>query len=333
LDFYGFGSLFEAIGKYRLGAPETSEHLDLILAEHLYVEGEIHFRPHAIQVLTNDNELDVAYYIFDDHFLKEHGSVATFLLRESWELPTSSCAGVFSHSEPCTTLPDGTVSSGTVYCSFHAEHGSGGQLSDDVGAWSIPGIRLTDLPRYLASRVPGVDIPLDNSWPSELLLLRSQLLNSQSDVSSEEAALLKALQNDASDNNSWLRYERWCADHGSANMGQILLLRAFGFCARYPVCAMTGGNIDWSSGEKTIGLGKDEIVGFETVQRLNNDPAKSLIQVDSHIAQASIHTDRWGSVDLYNRWILFDDLWAAANADLANAILRYGNRWDVLTVD
>jgi hypothetical protein len=33
---------------------------------------------------------------------------------------------------------------------------------------------------------------------------------------------------------------------------------------------------------------------------------------------------------MYHQWYLFDDLWASAHPDLANAILRYASRWDVL---
>ena len=35
--------------------------------------------------------------------------------------------------------------------------------------------------------------------------------------------------------------------------------------------------------------------------------------------------------DTYHQWIIFDDLWAGEHPDLAEGILRYAKRWDVLT--
>jgi hypothetical protein len=34
---------------------------------------------------------------------------------------------------------------------------------------------------------------------------------------------------------------------------------------------------------------------------------------------------------MFHQWILFDDVWASAHADLANALLRFARRWDVLS--
>jgi hypothetical protein len=44
-----------------------------------------------------------------------------------------------------------------------------------------------------------------------------------------------------------------------------------------------------------------------------------------------LHTARrpWAG-DLYHHWALFDDLWVSAHADLANSLLRFASRWDVL---
>src|SRR5690606_32014072 len=68
-------------------APANADALGESLEEHLYVEGELRFEPHCIQVLTNDDELDVAYYIFDDQFLTENRDKAEFLLQNQFELP------------------------------------------------------------------------------------------------------------------------------------------------------------------------------------------------------------------------------------------------------
>jgi hypothetical protein len=65
--------------------------------------------------------------------------------------------------------------------------------------------------------------------------------------------------------------------------------------------------------------------------RPSYDPKKSLVHVDDHLAQLCLHVDCWDGVDLYHQWFVFDDLWAGAHPDLANALLRYARTWDVLS--
>jgi len=66
---------------------------------------------------------------------------------------------------------------------------------------------------------------------------------------------------------------------------------------------------------------------------------KSKFQVTEHMIQASIHTDTWKTHSVYNagkdellfhHWIIFDDLWASENSNLANSILNFAGKWDVL---
>jgi len=58
----------------------------------------------------------------------------------------------------------------------------------------------------------------------------------------------------------------------------------------------------------------------------------SLIQVDDHLAQACLDVS-WTDDPYFSQWLVFDDLWASAHPDLANAILRFAARWDVLSGD
>src|SRR5438105_5009246 len=66
---YGFGSLFAAAAEQDLPAPETDEDLEDYLHEHLYSEGPILYRPNLLTVQTDDDELEVAYYVFDGEYL------------------------------------------------------------------------------------------------------------------------------------------------------------------------------------------------------------------------------------------------------------------------
>src|SRR5262249_47162243 len=87
---YGFASIFEAAREHDLSPPTSDRKLKSYLEEHLYVEGEIRYKPHAIQVLTDDDEIELAYYVFDDHYRCQHSGKADYLLHEDWRLPTAS---------------------------------------------------------------------------------------------------------------------------------------------------------------------------------------------------------------------------------------------------
>jgi hypothetical protein len=61
------------------------------------------------------------------------------------------------------------------------------------------------------------------------------------------------------------------------------------------------------------------------------------VQCGEHLAQIGVHSGTWqyiagpGKTPLFQQWIFFDDLWAAAHPALANGILRFAQRWDVLS--
>src|SRR5262249_39594469 len=72
----------------------------------------------------------------------------------------------------------------------------------------------------------------------------------------------------------------------------------------------------------------------ELLDRRRTD-AQFRVQVEEHVAQLCFRDHVWRlprrNQNIYEQWVLFDDLWASAHADLANSILRYVQRWDVLS--
>jgi hypothetical protein len=277
-DVYGFDSLFNAIEEHDLKPPRSDSELRDYLDEHLWVEGEIVHTPHAIQVATDDDEIELAYYFFDDAFLVKDGAKAAFLLHESVELPAT--AGASGYKPRGESTPLGSKGGeGAVYMTFLA-------YDSLRGGYRIEGLRLPELRNYLIAAEPT---PL---WPFELRLLRSRI---DADRSLAEGLIA---------------------------------------CAGYPVADICN-SIDTS----TIGFGPPDAAASELNGLLTQtwwtgstqDPGKSLLQSETHVAQLCLHTNRWGDEDLYHRWILFDDLWAGAHSDLAEAILRYATRWDVLS--
>ncbi len=295
-DVYGFASLFDAISQEELSPPNSMKDLQKFLTDHLYVEGDMRFGPDSIQVLTDDDELQLAYYFFDDNYLKANGEKASFLAQQDWKLPESFSSDSASLKEECDAINPAGGGSGTTYCAFLSYY-DGGNLDEIDGPICINGIRLPNLVKYLQDALPTASPDSDSDWPFELRLIRSQLP------------------------------ER--IEHAAS----VDLERVLEQSSRCPIAKITNAT-DWSKfGNQSLSQAKADFEMLSQSVGANetsaNDP--SLIQVGEHVAQISINTETWDKVKLYQRWILFDDLWAVQNSDLANSILCYAKKWDVLS--
>src|SRR5262245_17260568 len=71
-DVYSFGRLFVRIAENGTPAPQTAHELETYLPDYLYVNMMTCSR-HALQIHTDDDELEMAIYFFDDQFLESHG--------------------------------------------------------------------------------------------------------------------------------------------------------------------------------------------------------------------------------------------------------------------
>ena len=63
---YGLSSIFTAAKENGLPPPNSWSELIAYLNEYLYVEGEIVHDAETIRVLTNDDEVELAYFFFTD---------------------------------------------------------------------------------------------------------------------------------------------------------------------------------------------------------------------------------------------------------------------------
>jgi uncharacterized protein (TIGR02996 family) len=206
-----------------------------------------------------------------------------------------------------------------------------------AGGVRIEGIRIPQLAGYLAGTTPA------EGWPFELRLLRSQVLVESGPLSDEEEAFFEELREAPGDESVWRIYSDWLEERGRPRANVLLLESALRQASRFPVAQMTNwldvSGFGWGSvatahselSDLVEELGRVHGNGIE----LSHDVAKSLVHVDEHLAQLCLHAEEWeitdGNADLFHQWVFFDDLWASAHADLANAILRYAARWDVLT--
>ncbi len=70
-EVYGLDQLFEDVEIEKIAAPKTDEELVPLLEKHIYFEGDIEAEPHFVHVETDDDEVEIAYFFFDDTFLDD----------------------------------------------------------------------------------------------------------------------------------------------------------------------------------------------------------------------------------------------------------------------
>jgi uncharacterized protein (TIGR02996 family) len=328
---YGFASLFDSIAEHDLAVPYEETNLWNVLAEHLAVERQLLPSPHCIQVLTDDDELELAYYFFDDEFICRNPGSAEYLLSEGWRLPDGCTEPGFVTQIPTTLVePTRFFSQGTTYLVF-LRHSEADELTHPSGGYRIEGIRLPDLTQHLATHSPL-------GWPFELLLLRSQLLADEDAPTPEERAFLAELREKPAEGAGWQMYADWLAEHGETALGARLLGRALDRIGRLPVRDLEG--LAKRPGFYAAGISEarrelEEYVFTRARHRTPGVPSLSVSFAAEHLAQLCAHVDRLESPtrDVFHQWYLFDDLWAAAHPALANGLFRYARRWDVLTVE
>jgi hypothetical protein len=93
---YGFGTLFEATKEHSLRTPKNLAELDKLLKKHLYVEGEFRVDEHSLRVLTDDDEVALAYFFFDDELAKAQPDRVAWLLHDEPRLPEGEADGPFT---------------------------------------------------------------------------------------------------------------------------------------------------------------------------------------------------------------------------------------------
>ncbi len=293
-DVYGFASIFEAAREHALPPPTSDRKLKSYLEEYLYVEGDMRFKPHALQVLTDDDEIELAYYFFDDHYLNEHPGRTAYLLHEGWRLPMSSGKNSEKPSVTARAIQPPGSGSGVTYLVFLTCYDSSAlsELDGMTGPSRIKGVRVSHLADYLEATSPGED------WPFELKLLRSQIHADDP----TEARLKVALER--------------VAGLPVISIGEMESVPRLGL-----------GTIDQARTEVA-----NAVRSLATPGRVfDHDASKSLVGTSDNILQLCLHIGDIFGIDVYHRWVIFDDLWAGEHLDLANGILRFAQRWDVLS--
>jgi uncharacterized protein (TIGR02996 family) len=325
-DVHGLHRLFEAAAEYGLAPPANPKQLAEYIDQHAYAEVIVSCGGHLIQALTDDDDLMMAYFIFDDDFLARYGERAVYLLTEGWQLPAGAGAPGFRPKTKTRRVPLGGKGEGTTYAVLLSVFASDNlEFLDE--SYRFDGIRLPDLTRHLVLSAPD-----DQSWPFELRVLRTQLLASPSKCRPTEVAFLDELRRQDADETPWRVYSDWLLDHDELPAGPTLLRRALLRITRFAPRAINyevDRAVLLEQNVETARAAIDEL--SKKFQRQADDPKKSRVHVEEHLAQLCLHAGKTSHCDEWHQWYFFDDLWAGAHPAIAEALLRYGKRWDVLS--
>src|SRR5262249_37861150 len=154
-NVYSFDGLFEAIAAQGWPPPKSMRELAGHLEDALYVN-EMKSGPHHVQICTDDDELEMVIYLFDDHYAAANPARAAFLLHDGWQLPAGAGAGGFRTSEKTRLISRDRKGTGTTYLAILAFYASD-NIDGLSGAERIDGVRLPDLPPHLLTVQPDTD--------------------------------------------------------------------------------------------------------------------------------------------------------------------------------
>ncbi|GAA3456053.1 hypothetical protein [Dactylosporangium matsuzakiense] len=168
-DVYGLDTVFTRAREHGLPAPATIDELREHLRRHLYVEGPsdeyIRLDEHSLRVRTDDDEVELAYFFFDDDALAAHPDRLAYVTH----------AGALPGDIIAEAAGDHTTFA--VFLTYYD-----GASLDCPPPFAFPGLTLPELPAHLRATAPDA-----GTWPAELVVLRSL-------VGPDDASIEPALQ-------------------------------------------------------------------------------------------------------------------------------------------
>ncbi|MES2469486.1 MAG: hypothetical protein V4675_19435 [Verrucomicrobiota bacterium] len=280
-----------------------------------YGEGSIEINGTAIQAHTNNDEIDLAWYLFDQAYADQNPGRTSFILHKPFELPATSGTNGWRPPVDVHTLGSGK---GTTFCCF-ASSLDGATLQEIDGCYGLPG-RLPDLGKWLAGQKPGLetnDGKAMEEWHENLILLRAFSLTTEEQDHTFEGALRRFDETNRT-------IEGWLP----------AIFSNYRYEIKKPALLLA---------EKTA-CGRDlqEFLEADAKARENarrsyweHSSGESLFQFTPHCCQVvftkvSTARDSGKSHKNIQHWIFFDDLWAEANKELSESILHYGRGENLL---
>ncbi|APR74927.1 Hypothetical protein A7982_00273 [Minicystis rosea] len=167
---HGLAALFEAAKQHSLHTPKSSSALTKLLQEHLHGGAdELRVDAHAIRVLTNDDDGEIAWFFFDEEALRKSTRNLAFLLHDEARLPDGDEDRPFAAPALPALGPAGQGEGATYACLLT----SYGRRSLTGRAVAIQGVRLPALSTHLQSVTPDAAPDGQEGWPLEIRVLRA----------------------------------------------------------------------------------------------------------------------------------------------------------------
>ena len=319
---YGFSGIWRAMAKWGKHPPKSYAELEKFFASVDYPEGDLSAGEHVVQVTTDDDAIELAWYLFDEEFVRAHPERTAYLLHGEWRLPEEHLeAGLELEVESVTEFDTGTRAAGVVYCVFLSAC-DGMTISELAGCFSFRGVRLPEFGEFLVSQeIPVVEsrwdaTHLESRWPDELILTRALL----------RIAPTPDLRELAASADSEPTRTRWSSPRE---------LSDFNFGIKIP--QFLGGDAEQCERDFAKLEAHDEGGGRKRRSIWRQELQPLLIQSTPHFCQVRFnrraHADGHPEIeptDDLRAYLFFDDLWAAANPLLAESILHYGTGPDCL---
>ncbi len=289
-EVHGLGAFFEACKEHSLHTPKTMSAVGKLLREHLHVE-----EGHDDNIRTDEHSVRVLTSD-DEH---EH---AYFFFDDEAVTRSGDTLAYLLHDEP--RLPDGDIMGAfkPPAAVGALTPGGGGEGSTYACLFTfydgdslpgkavcLPGVRLPGLAAYLRRIVPDSKPRASSADWLDTWPIELRLLRAM--VDADDQALAPALTR----------------------------------AAAYPIEALGRGQ-----NHSRLGVGAQEVARSEMVAAAegltpNGDAKKTIVYEGGHAAMLCAHV----SNELgFQQWILFDDRWGAAHANLATSILQYARSWD-----
>jgi hypothetical protein len=254
---HGFGSLLAAAKEKKLAAPKSTTALLAMLQKHLRVEGgpgNIRLDDHTLRVATDDDEVSLAYYFFDDEAKRAHDERIAWLLEEDPDLVDGDEDGPFEPPVPVRALGPAGEGEGATYACLLTFHDS-----DSIPGSSVVlrGARLPELAAHLRRTIPD-SAPASwsaeylDTWPVEMRLLRAMIGHDDATV---EPALRRA--------------------------------------ASYPLSAVMTKVNHTRLGVGPHPAARDEFAAAAEGKEHGGEPEKSLVHVHDHVAVLCVHASKF----------------------------------------
>jgi len=301
-----------------------------VIARVVFPRAEIKVTSDTIQVReSNDGEVNLIY-IFTDDFHQRRPDLTEYLLTPEGQLPlkTKAANKAFRPTTESARLLPTKNGNGSIYVVLLNDATTHEHV---VNSFRIEGLRMADLPRYLFTELPaGFEIWKGrdfSQWPSPLNLLRAAIMLRPRKFLKGEEPFWESLIGDPQDRDNWAVYSDWLLDRGLNSAAHTIWERGLKRITELPYSEILELIFaDWPCGsrEDALKVWNKATVNFRDRRKRDR---KSVFHIGGHITQIV----RYGDNDQFSQWIFFDDLWSAYHPNLANSLLCYANRWDVLT--